>query len=91
MKCGSPLPLLKGGRAGSLCQGEGLFEVSQQHGRHDALLCVDGEQGGGGLLQLQRDQDQGSAADCSASKPGGEEEKWGVRVTQKQSQTNTEH
>lgn len=54
-----------------------MFEVSEQHGRHDALLCVDGKQGGGGLLQLQRHQDQGSAADCLPSKPAGESENTG--------------
>lgn len=29
----------------ALCLGEGLFEVSEQHGRHDALFRVDGKQG----------------------------------------------
>lgn len=43
MKRCSPLPLLKKvGEGGFLRLGKGLFEVSEQHGRHDALLCVDG-------------------------------------------------
>lgn len=62
---------------GVLCLGEGLFEVSEQHGGHDALLCVDGKQGGGGLLQLQGHQDQGPAADRLPSKPAGEPDHMG--------------
>lgn len=84
IKLSSPLPLLKEvGRRGAggwtLCLGEGLFEVSEQHGRHDALLCVDGEQGSRGLLQLQRHQDQGTAADRLPGKPAGEEGNMGQR------------
>lgn len=51
-----------------------MFEVSEQHGRHDALLCVDGEQGGAGLLLLQRQQNHGAAADGPPGKPAGESE-----------------
>lgn len=73
MRCGSPVPSLKrGGRRGSLRLDEGLFEVSEQHGCHDALLCVDGQQGGGGLLQLQTHQHQSSTADCPPRKPARE-------------------
>lgn len=78
-KCGSPLPLLKEvvRRGGILRLGDGLFEVSEQHGRHDGLLCVDGEQGRGGLLRLQRHQDQSSAVDRPPGKPAGENENMG--------------
>lgn len=79
----SPPPLLPAlkkvwrRRRGTLRLGEGLFEVSEQHGRHDALLRVDGEQGRGGLLLLQRNQDQGSAADRPPGEPAGESEDTG--------------
>lgn len=80
IKCCSPLPSLKEverrRRGGALCLFEGLFEVSEQHGGHDALLCVDGEQGSG-VLQLQRYQKQGSAANCSPSEPAGEQQQMG--------------
>ena len=51
-----------------------MFKVSEQHGRHDALLCVDGEQGGAGLLLLQRHQNHGAAADGPSGEPAGESE-----------------
>ncbi len=83
-----PLPLTKGkdggGRGwvgGALRLCEGLFEVSHQHGRHDALLCVDGQQGGGGFLLLQRHQDQRSAADRPPGEPAGEEEEAELNIT----------
>lgn len=59
------------GGVGPLCLGQGLFEVSQQHGRHHALLRVEGEQGGGQLPQLQRHQDQRAAAHRLPGKPAG--------------------
>lgn len=79
----SPRCFLQEVRRRSLRLREGFLEVAEQHGRHDALLCVDGQQGAGGVLQLQRHQNNGAAADRPAGKPAGEEEHGGLTTNTK--------
>lgn len=59
------------GLGGALGLGQGPFQVSEQHGAHDTLLCVDGDQGCRRLPQLHRHQHHSSTTGRLTSKPTG--------------------